>query len=77
MALTPRQGRGVKFPCDFTDSESMLRPLRRHARVRAVASALAVAIACVLQAAAAQALMISEVMFNPVGGFFGNDDGLE
>lgn len=46
-------------------------------RVRAVASALAVAIVGLLFAGTAHALMISEVMFNPVGGFFGNDDGLE
>ncbi len=55
----------------------MLPPLRRHTCVRASASAFAVVLAFLLHATAAQALIISEIVFNPVGGFFGNDDGLE
>lgn len=58
----------------------MIRPLGRHSHVCTFAAALAVALAamlgCVLFAAGAQALIISEVMADPVGGF-GNDDGLE
>jgi len=54
----------------------MIRPPRRHSCVRALASALAVALAVLLHVGAAQALIISEVLANPVGGF-GSDDGLE
>ena len=44
--------------------------------MRAFASALAVAFVALLVGGSAQALIISEVMANPVGGF-GSDDGLE
>lgn len=54
----------------------MLRPPRRHSSVRSIASALAVALAALLHAGTSEALIITEVLANPVGGF-GSDDGLE
>lgn len=56
----------------------MIPPDRRHNRVLRTASiALVAALACLSWAGSASALMISEVNFNPVGGFGGIDDGQE
>lgn len=67
---------GIKFLGRNTDEMDMIRPLRRHSCVRISASVLAMMLGMLLHVASAEALIISEVMANPVGGF-GSDDGLE